>query len=103
MLELVLKQKWYDMIESGEKTEEYRDIKPYWWTRIFTSPLEHCNIVGSYNMKHSVVRFSLGYGKNRKQMIWKLGHGGIGFAKPEIAEGHMGRMIVLPLLERIDV
>jgi hypothetical protein len=28
-LNLVLKKKWYDMIESGEKTEEYRELKSY--------------------------------------------------------------------------
>lgn len=33
-LDLVLKQKWYDMIESGEKPEEYREIKPYWFLRL---------------------------------------------------------------------
>lgn len=34
-LYLVLIGKWYDMIESGEKPEEYRDITPYWLQRIF--------------------------------------------------------------------
>ena len=33
-LHLVLKGKWYDMIESGEKTEEYRETKHYWIKRI---------------------------------------------------------------------
>lgn len=33
-LDLVLKGKWYDMIASGEKTEEYREIKPYWEKRL---------------------------------------------------------------------
>lgn len=33
-LDLVLKHKWYDMIESGEKPEEYRKRKPYWAKRI---------------------------------------------------------------------
>lgn len=33
-LHLVLKGKWYDMIASGEKTEEYREPKPYWIKRI---------------------------------------------------------------------
>lgn len=32
-LSLVLKKKWYDMIASGEKTEEYRELKAYWWHR----------------------------------------------------------------------
>lgn len=30
VLKLVVKKKWFDMIVSGEKTEEYREIKPYW-------------------------------------------------------------------------
>lgn len=33
-LDLVLKGKWYDMIASGEKKEEYREIKPYWEKRL---------------------------------------------------------------------
>ena len=33
VLRMTLKRKWYDMIASGEKTEEYREIKPYWTTR----------------------------------------------------------------------
>lgn len=36
-LKLVLKKKWYDMIESGVKLEEYRDIKPHWTTRLVES------------------------------------------------------------------
>ena len=30
ILHLSLKAKWYRMIESGEKPEEYRDMIPYW-------------------------------------------------------------------------
>lgn len=33
-LHLVLKSYWYDLIASGEKTEEYREIKPYWEKRL---------------------------------------------------------------------
>ena len=33
-LDLILKAKWYDMIESGAKTEEYREITPYWVNRL---------------------------------------------------------------------
>jgi hypothetical protein len=32
---LPLKAKWYEMIESGVKTEEYREVKPYWLKRLF--------------------------------------------------------------------
>ena len=33
-LHLILKEKWYRMIERGEKTEEYREIKPFWIKRL---------------------------------------------------------------------
>ena len=33
MIVLPIKKKWFDMIASGEKKEEYREIKPYWETR----------------------------------------------------------------------
>lgn len=31
---LPLKKKWYEMIESGVKTEEYRDLSAYWISRL---------------------------------------------------------------------
>lgn len=34
VLHLTLKKKWFDMIASGEKKEEYREIKPYWVSRL---------------------------------------------------------------------
>lgn len=34
VLPLTLKKKWFDMIASGEKKEEYRDLKTYWITRL---------------------------------------------------------------------
>ena len=33
MLILPIKKKWFDMIKSGEKKEEYREIKPYYDSR----------------------------------------------------------------------
>jgi hypothetical protein len=32
-----LKKQWFDMIASGTKLEEYREIKPYWTNRLFYS------------------------------------------------------------------
>lgn len=34
ILHFSLKAKWYRMIESGEKPEEYREIKHYWAFRL---------------------------------------------------------------------
>ena len=36
MLILPIKKQWYDMILSGEKKEEYREIKPYYEKRFST-------------------------------------------------------------------
>lgn len=33
MVTLPIKRKWFDMIMTGEKTEEYRDVKPYYTMR----------------------------------------------------------------------
>ena len=35
ILTLNVSKQWFDMIVTGEKTEEYRVIKPYWVTRLF--------------------------------------------------------------------
>lgn len=34
MLIFPLKKEWYEKIRSGEKTVEYREVKPYWSQRI---------------------------------------------------------------------
>lgn len=35
ILHLTLKKKWFDLIASGKKKFEYREIKPYWEKRLF--------------------------------------------------------------------
>ena len=57
VLHLVLKGKWYDMIASGEKTEEYRADTPYWHRRLSDWVVDH-PIDG-----HLVIAFSRGYRK----------------------------------------
>lgn len=37
ILPLTLKKQWFDMILSGEKKEEYREIKDYWGMRFLWS------------------------------------------------------------------
>lgn len=37
MLTLPIKKKWFDMIKSGEKKEEYREIKPYYASRFYNN------------------------------------------------------------------
>ena len=88
-LDLVLKHKWYDMIESGEKTEEYREIKPYWIRRI--------NSVGE---RISHVRFRKGYSKT--SMMFRIDKVIATFGRPEWG-APKGRVVyVIKLGERIN-
>ena len=41
MLVLPIKKKWFDMIRSGEKQEEYREIKPYYHSRLGNYFIRH--------------------------------------------------------------
>lgn len=34
MLILHLKKEWFEKIKAGEKTHEYREVKPYWTNRL---------------------------------------------------------------------
>ncbi len=81
-----LKKEWYEMIESGVKTEEYREIKPYWIKRFFVytdgrrinnSDAEYLarNISTLYSalcegiikyINYTYVKFSYGYTKRTK-------------------------------------
>ena len=58
VLPLVLKGKWYDLIASGEKREESRDVKPFWNKR-----LEKWWTRKPGDARKRVVAFSRGYKK----------------------------------------
>ena len=99
-LYLPLKKKWYNMIESGEKTEEYREIKQYWCKRLSIKPCcqfeegnlndmscpmddgEECEKIGSlWKSKYSHVRFSYGY--THKTMTFEIDSICTGKGNPE--------------------
>lgn len=70
---LPIKKKWFDMISSGEKKEEYREIKPYYQTR-FKKPITH-------------IRFTNGYGNSVPSVTVELLGISKGIPKPEWSEG----------------
>ena len=71
----VIKQ-WFDMIVACEKTEEYRDIKPYWASRLVNQQAEsgevlfdefggYCRVIGKLEYKtYTHVLFINGYRKD---------------------------------------
>lgn len=87
---MTLNKKWFDMILSGEKKEEYRDIKDYWATRFLWSreeiewqcwqemlddmrdpyrrhhgPKDLMNFFGVQFKDYQAIHFVNGYGANR--------------------------------------
>ena len=71
ILPLVLKRKWDDMIDSGEKREEYRDFTFYWQRRLN-------NWVDRQNgVAVPVIEFRLGYASDAPRMAF-LGNGPVG-------------------------
>ena len=82
VLYLSLKKQWFDMIKSGEKKEEYREITSYWIKRI-TDIESHLNEFNTLVMTgkpipmkpYTHVHFTLGYPKKDekdKHMVFKI-------------------------------
>lgn len=65
ILPLVLKGKWYDMIASGVKREEYRLATRYWRIR-----LKNWDEASSRDGKTPIVEFRRGYAKNAPRMAY---------------------------------
>lgn len=55
ILKLTLKKKWFNMIASGEKKEEYREIKNYYMNRLTN--------------KYEQVLFTNGYRKDSPKLL----------------------------------
>ncbi|SDZ91139.1 hypothetical protein SAMN05443667_101260 [Flavobacterium gillisiae] len=100
-LRLPLKKEWFEMTKSGIKTEDYREITPYWANKLLTyfgekqpklfwegyiinSDFNFKNLVFMNKIKIKNNIMTLGYPKsNDSERILKLEHKGI-----EIREGN---------------
>ena len=69
-LYLTIQKQWFDMILSGKKTEEYREIKPYYNLRLIGR--DYDNIV-----------FRNGYARDAPSLIVELKAIRFGTGKPE--------------------
>ena len=73
VLTLTVSKQWFDMIVTCEKTEEYREIKPYWASRLVNQQAEsgevlfdefggYCRVIGKLEYKpYTHVLFINGY------------------------------------------
>lgn len=86
-ISLTLKTRWFDMIESGYKKEEYRDITPHWQKRI-----------GQRMNEITEVYFT----NFRKEMVFKVDKITIGTPKRKWTERPDRVCYILHLGERIQ-
>jgi len=70
ILHLTLKKKWFDMIASGEKKEEYRDGTTYWKKRLD-------------GRDYDVVSCRNGYNKRAPKVVVEFFNCSVGFGKPK--------------------
>lgn len=60
ILHLTLKKKWFDLIALGHKKIEYREVKPYWKTRLMKN---------GHFRNYDVIHFRNGYAKDAPTMV----------------------------------
>ena len=88
VLPLTLNKKWFDMILSGIKTQEYREYKEYWCKRFdlhFGKPVKiRDEYMGGLEFKHfDYISFTNGYNPNSPNMLVELKNIEIGKGNPE--------------------
>lgn len=117
ILDLPLMFVWYDMIDEGEKPEEYREYKSYWINRLCDGieSEDHCQ---TCNYLHEVcaascieddgkdpcqrfthVRFRRGYTKTT--MLFEIKNITIGFGNPKWGAPKDRKVFIIKLGKRI--
>lgn len=62
-LRIVIKQPYFDQIADGSKTIEYREIKPFWESRLYDA--------NGKKKEYDTIEFVNGYNSDAKKMITK--------------------------------
>ena len=123
-LQLVLKKKWFDMIASGEKREEYREIKPHWMKHFMRCYSKEKCLAGEcgeiiqgktwpcYAGIHNKycnkfcgwdnVTFYHGYATDRPSMTFSVDRIDVGTGNPEWGAEPGKKYFVIKLKERLD-
>jgi hypothetical protein len=92
-LTLNVKKKWFDMMLSGEKKEEYRGIKPHWQDKIYNyldmpePTIKHFDTITILN----------GMKKNTPKIVFECKGIIIGNAVPEWSDNWKGEVFVIKL------
>jgi len=120
VLHFTLRKKWFDMIASGEKKEEYREIKEFWMKRFCDGctgkemqAARLCDLQKEYvtsagntvfdaiKKTFDAVKFTNGYGKNAPSITVEFKGIEIGTAKAEWSDNWQGEVFKIKLGEII--
>lgn len=111
-LHLILKRQWYDMIASGTKKEEYREITQYWMKRLMLcychgfTPCKHQSCPNSRpDLCAGIVRrfhyVTFHYGYTSRTMTFRIADISTGVGKPEWGAEPDKQYFVIKLGERV--
>lgn len=95
ILKLTVTKKWFNMILSGEKREEYRLIKPHWISRFLEKKTQ-----GFRNYQY--IQFTNGYGDHRPHFICKCEGISKGLGRIEWGAPFKKRVFILNLGEIVS-
>ena len=104
ILHLTLKKKWFDMIASGEKKEEYRETKDYWCKRFCNKEWfkhEISTLEQAIDKKYDVVTFKNGYSRNAPEITLECKGIKIGSGYKEWGAIYNDYYFIIKLGERI--
>lgn len=93
MLTLPIKAKWYDMILSGEKKEEYRSCSKYWAKRFHNLGLLTTN-------EHALIKFRNGYSAASRSFVAEV-RLSIGYGKPQWGAAAGEKYFILTIIKII--
>lgn len=82
ILKIVIKGEWFDAIASKKKTIEYREVRPFWISRLYEE--------NGRKRHYDRIEFINGYNKDARRMITEYG----GFHKKgDLFHIHVGKIL----------
>ena len=98
-LNLVVKGKWYDMIEAGIKKEEYREFNPYWCNRLVDKlGVDYWKSLFSHN---SIANLDGDDPNSPEDVIWWLGS--VHYDNVKFHRGYTNKTMEFKLKEQVSI
>ena len=103
ILHLTLKKKWFDLILSREKKEEYREIKDYYDGRLASKSVINAGTASEsvvwrpHHNRFDAIQFRNGYAKNAPKMLVECKCIRIGTPRTEWSDNAQGEHFIISL------